>query len=63
MSGEDWRVEFWDTVNRYVVACGGDPSRVYGNTARQTAVAEIEAVLRRVLECEASEQAAPGGEG
>lgn len=39
------RVALWDAINRYVVACGGDPSRhVYGNTARMKAVAEVERI-------------------
>lgn len=39
------RVALWDAINRYVVACGGDPLRhVYGNTARQKAVAEVERI-------------------
>ena len=41
------RVRLWDAINRYVQTCGGDPSKhVYGNTARQRAVAEVEQVLR-----------------
>lgn len=44
---EDWQVPLWDAINRYVVACGGDPSkRVYGNTSRQAAVGEICNVVR-----------------
>lgn len=40
------RVALWDTINEYVRTCGGDPSkRVYGNTARQTAVAAIERIV------------------
>jgi len=47
MTVEDWQVPLWDAINRYVVACGGDPSkRVYGNTPRQTAVAEVNGVVR-----------------
>ena len=40
------RVRLWDEINRYVQTCGGDPSkRVYGNTRRMTAVAEIEKII------------------
>lgn len=40
------RVSLWDAINRYAAACGGDPSRrVQGNTARQTAVAEVERIV------------------
>jgi hypothetical protein len=32
----------WHWINAYAMTCGGDPSEhVYGNTPRQTAVAEI----------------------
>jgi len=45
----DDRVKLWDAINRYVIACGGDPSKhVYGNTTRQRAVAEVEQVVRDV---------------
>ncbi len=41
------RVLLWDAINRYVQTCGGDPSKyVYGNTARQKAVAEVEQAIR-----------------
>lgn len=43
------RVRLWDEINRYVVACGGDPSKhVYGNTPRQVAVAQVEKIVREV---------------
>lgn len=36
-------VSLWDAINRYVVACGGNPSRyVHGNTPRMTAVVDAE---------------------
>lgn len=45
------RVRLWDEINRYVVACGGDPSKhVYGNTPRMAAVAQVEGVIRECLE-------------
>ncbi|MDP3767539.1 MAG: hypothetical protein Q8S13_05955, partial [Dehalococcoidia bacterium] len=48
MSTDDTRVALWDAINRYVQACGGDPSsHVYGNTPRQHAVAEVEASVTR----------------
>ena len=48
MTNEE-RARLWDKVNRYVVACGGDPSKhVYGNTARQSAVAGVERAFRDV---------------
>lgn len=48
--------QLWDAIQRFAVSCGGDPSgRVHGNTARQQAVADIEAVIRAG---EASEVAA-----
>jgi len=43
------RVHLWDEINRYVVACGGDPSKhVYGNTLRQVAVSQVEKIVREV---------------
>jgi len=37
----------WDAINRYAVACGGDPSKhVHGNTARQAAVTDVSRVIR-----------------
>lgn len=45
------RVRIWEAINRYVVACGGDTSNgVYGNTSRQTAVADIERELMAISE-------------
>jgi len=38
------RVAMWETINRYVVACGGDPTST-GNEARLHAVVEIEDVV------------------
>lgn len=41
------KVDIWEAINRYVVACGGDPSRhVYGNTSRQRAVVEVERIIQ-----------------
>lgn len=43
------RVALWEAINRYVVACHGDPSKhVYGNTARMNAVVEIERIVKSV---------------
>lgn len=43
------RARLWDEINRYVVTCGGDPSKhVYGNTSRMAAVAGVERVVRDV---------------
>jgi hypothetical protein len=43
------RVRLWDAINAYVVSCGGDPDRqVYGNTRRQTAVAQVEQIVREI---------------
>lgn len=40
------RVALWDAINRYVITCGGDPSKhVYGNTPRMNAVVEVERVV------------------
>lgn len=37
------KVRLWDEINRYVVTCGGDPSKhVYGNTPRMDAVCAVE---------------------
>lgn len=37
------RVALWDAIHRYVIACGGDPSKhVYGNTPRMQAVCDVE---------------------
>ena len=44
-------IELWRAINRYAVACGGDPSKnIYGNTARQKAVARIEAAVNEMNE-------------
>jgi len=41
-----FEVDLWDAINRYVVACGGDPaSHVHGNTARMQAVADVGAIV------------------
>lgn len=43
------RARLWDEINRYVATCGGDASKhVYGNTPRQVAVSQIEAIIREV---------------
>ena len=45
---EDWQVPLWDAINRYVVSCGGDPSKhVNGNTPRMEAVVEVNSIVRR----------------
>ena len=37
------RVALWEAINRYVVACGGDPDRaVHGNIKRMQAVVDVE---------------------
>ena len=42
----EWRVKLWDAVNRYVVACGGDPSKhAYGNVPRMNAVGDVERIV------------------
>jgi len=44
-SAEHW-ARLWDAINEYAEACGATPgARIYGNTRRQRAVAEIEALL------------------
>ncbi len=44
--GSPEHVAFWDAVNRYVVACGGDPSQaVYGDVARLQAVEAVEQAM------------------
>lgn len=51
MAVEAWQVPLWDAINRYVMACRGDPSKhVYGNTTRQKAVAEVCGVVRDATE-------------
>ena len=43
-----WQREMWDAINRYVVACGGDPSKhVYGNTPRMRAVVDVNSAVIR----------------
>lgn len=43
---EEHRAQLWDAIHEYVVACGGTPGeRTYGNTRRQIAVAEVEALV------------------
>ncbi len=42
----DKRVALWTAIDCYAVACGGDPAQhVYGNTARQVAVADVENIV------------------
>jgi len=48
--GSPAHVALWDAINDYATACHGDPSKhVYGNTARQRAVAAVERSLRAAL--------------
>jgi len=52
MSPEEyqWQVTLWDAINRYVVTCGGDPSKhVHGNMPRMAAVASVCDVVRSAL--------------
>lgn len=43
-----FEADLWDAINRYAVACGGDPgSHVYGNTARMQAVADVGKIVDR----------------
>ena len=47
MAIEAWQVPLWDAINRYVVACGGDPEKaVYGNTSRMKAVVDVNTAVR-----------------
>jgi hypothetical protein len=40
------RAQLWDAINEYAEACGATPgARIYGNTKRQRAVVEIEALV------------------
>jgi hypothetical protein len=42
--------KLWDAINKYVRACGGDPSRnVYVKTIRQQVIIEIENLVFDVL--------------
>lgn len=39
-------MRFWEAVNRYVVACGGNPSAsVYGDLERQQALDAVELAM------------------
>ena len=39
------KIDLWDAIHRYVVACGGDPGRrSYGNAARMNAVSDVEKI-------------------
>lgn len=50
VAGSPSHVAFWDAINEYASACGGDPSKhVYGNTRRQKAVASIENVVHDLV--------------
>lgn len=41
-----FEIALWDAINRYVVACGGDPAvAVHGNTARMQAVADVGSIV------------------
>src|SRR5574343_1248412 len=45
------RIDLWDAINRYCVACGGSPAtRLYGNVERQRAVVSIEKAVRETAE-------------
>ncbi len=38
--------QLWEAINKYAESCGGNPqNHIYGNTKRQIAVAEIEALV------------------
>jgi len=48
MKNNDHRIKLWDAINAYTIACGGNPGlRVYGNTSRMKAVAEVEDLVYR----------------
>jgi len=37
------KIELWEAIHEYVVACGGDPTKhIYGNTNAMDAVIKIE---------------------
>lgn len=41
----DHRAKLWAAINEYAASCHGDPSKyVYGNTRRQKAVVDVEAI-------------------
>ena len=43
-------VDLWDAINRYAVTVGGDPGQhVYGNVPRMQAVADVGAVIRKLV--------------
>lgn len=49
------QVALWDAINKYVVTCRGNPSLyVYGNTARMTAVSEVEAAIAAIQRADLS---------
>ena|SRR5271166_1496380 len=62
MPADEKKVALWDAINRYVVSCGGDPSKhVYGNTSRMRAVVDVEAAIVLYVVSELpTEEATPG---
>jgi hypothetical protein len=43
------RVELWDAINDYAIACGGRPDKHRASIARQNTVAAVESVIRAAL--------------
>ncbi len=53
-------VDLWDAINRYAVTVGGDPGQhVYGNVPRMQAVADVGAVVRKLVGQQLAAQAPP----
>lgn len=44
-SGNQVRAEVWETINRYVQACGGDPSNKTVSAERMNAVVAVEKAI------------------
>lgn len=40
------RVELWNAISDYVLACGGDPSKYVGSPLRMKAVCRVENAVR-----------------
>jgi hypothetical protein len=44
------RMQLWETINRYAIACGGRPDlNIEGNLQRMEAVVEVERAVLRVV--------------
>ena len=46
------RVAFWNAVNEYVLACGGNTTMATAGVRRERAVTALERALKRLMPCD-----------